>query len=365
MGCPSQENLRAHDISRYSMEVLAEDSNALNYGPTEGEQSLRRALLEILPTYFGEATNPEQLLITSGGMQGLDLVAKLFIDPGDAVIVEEPVYANTVSVIKSYQGSILPIPVDIDGMQVEEIPNAVKRSLRKPKLINVIPNFQNPTGNTLSLHRRRRLIEIADQLNLTILEDDPYGLLDFSGNRLPSIRTLSGYSEKVISVQTFSKILAPGLRVGWVAGDASIISKMIDSKQCMDTCSSVLGQRIVARLIKTGFDEHLSSLRHSYQFRRDCMTSALDQELGNVPGIRWNSPKGGFFLWLELPNGLDASRVFPDALAEGVAFVPGSAFASGPMGNSMRLCFAYPQPEQIGMGIKKLAKIIKEKLNEL
>ena len=359
MGCPARDSLPAATVARLAADILAADAEALNYGPTEGERAFRRALLRFLPDRLGETAEPDQLLVTSGGMQGLDLVAKLFVDPGDWVIVEEPVYANTAAVVKSYQGNLLPIPIDDEGMNVDLIPDIARRAGVRPKLINVIPNFQNPTGHTLSLDRRRRLLAIADALGAVILEDDPYGLLDFRGRRLPSLRALSGNARNVIAVHTFSKIFAPGLRVGWVAADAAVIAKMIDARQAMDTCSNVLAQRIVARFMEHGLDDHLMQLRSAYAVRRDAMVAALEHELGNRAGVRWSMPEGGFFLWLTLPDTIDSGALFEKALAAGVAYVPGGAFSNAnACRNAIRLCFAYPDPGEIGLGVRRLAEVL-------
>ena len=359
MGCPARDSLPAAIIARLAADVLSGDAESLNYGPTEGEREFRRALLRFLPDHLGETVDPGELLVTSGGMQGLDLVAKLFIDPGDWVVVEEPVYANTAAVVKSYQGNLLPVPIDADGMNVDLIPEIARRNGVRPKLINVIPNFQNPTGQTLSLARRQRLLAIAGELGAVVLEDDPYGLLDFRGRRLPSLRALSGNASNVISVQTFSKILAPGLRVGWIAAGPAIIAKMVDARQAMDTCTNVPAQRIVARFIEDGFDAHLQRLRAAYALRRDAMIAALEDELGNRADVRWSMPEGGFFLWLTLPAAVDCGALFEQALAAGVAYVPGSAFSNtNACRNAIRLCFAYPDPDDIRLGVQRLSQVL-------
>ena len=242
MGCPAPEAIPLTEIREIAAELLADHRHdALDYGPTEGEQSLRSALLALLPQALGQSCAPEELLVTSGGMQGIDLVCKLVLDPGDLVVVEEPLYSNSAISIGSYQGELLPVPIDRDGMMVERIPDLVRAAGRAPKLINVIPNFQNPSGATLSLERRRLLLRLAEDYDCAILEDDPYGLLYFETPSPPSLRALSGNSPRVIAVHTFSKVLAPGLRVGWIAAAPRLIARMIDARQGMDTCRRCAG----------------------------------------------------------------------------------------------------------------------------
>lgn len=361
MGCPAPEAIPTEPIKKISAEVLQADAAAaLNYGPTEGERSLRKALLDWIPSALGQTIASEELLVTSGGMQGLDLVCKLFLDPGDLVVLEEPVYANSSMVIRSYEGELLPVPIDENGMQVELIPELVRAAGRAPKLINVIPNFQNPTGVTLSPARRRALLQLAENYGCVVLEDDPYGLLHFDRACPPSLRTMSGNSPLVIAVHTFSKILAPGLRVGWVAASPAIIARMIDARQGMDTCTNIIGQRIVAEFCRSGgLSDHIGALRHGYASRLAAMTEALEEAFSHDEGITWTEPEGGFFLWLTLPEEVDTERLFPIALAEGVAIVPGAAFSNrGQYWNAARLCFAYPHPSEMKVGIARLKSAI-------
>lgn len=355
MGCPAAEAIPSETIRAIASDLLARGGDgALNYGPTEGERSLRNELLSRIPRMLGQDIAPEELLVTSGGMQGIDLVCKMFLDPGDLVVVEEPLYSNTATVIGSYQGRLLPVPIDRDGMIVESIPERVAVAGVRPKLINVIPNFQNPSGATLSLARRQHLLRLAEEYDCVVLEDDPYGLLHFDGPCPPSLRVLSGNNARVVAVHTFSKVLAPGLRVGWIAADRRLIAKMIDARQGMDTCTNVLSQQIVAEFIARGhFEKHVAALRRLYAERLAAMGSALNATFGSQ--IEWNRPNGGFFLWITLPAGIDATRLFPIALSEGAAFVPGAAFSNtGQFRNAARLCFAYPPASDIEIGLRRL-----------
>lgn len=355
MGCPAPEAIPVDIIREIAADLLTRDGDvALNYGPTEGERALRKELLALIPRQLGQAIAAEELLVTSGGMQGIDLVCKLFVDPGDLVIVEEPLYSNTATVIGSYEGGLLPVPIDRDGMMVERIPELVAATGRRPKLINVIPNFQNPSGATLSLERRHQLLRLAAAYDCVILEDDPYGLLHFDAPCPPSLRALSGNSPRVIAVHTFSKVLAPGLRVGWIAADPRLITKMIDARQGMDTCTNVLSQQIVAQFIARGhFEAHVESLRRLYSERRAAMDAALHALFDSR--VTWTRPGGGFFLWINLPPAVDTERLFPLALEQGVAFVPGAAFSnSSGFRNAARLCFAYPPAGEMETGLRRL-----------
>jgi 2-aminoadipate transaminase len=355
MGCPAAEAIPSEAIREIASDLLRRDGDgALNYGPTEGERSLRKVLLSLIPSMLGQAITTEELLVTSGGMQGIDLVCKLFLDPGDLVIVEEPLYSNTATVISSYEGVLLPVPIDHNGMMVERIPELVAAAGRRPKLINVIPNFQNPSGATLSLERRRHLLHLAAEYDCVILEDDPYGLLHFDAPCPPSLRALSGNGARVIAVHTFSKVLAPGLRVGWIAAAPQLIAKMIDARQGMDTCTNVLGQQIIAEFCERGhFETHVARLRELYSDRLSAMNEALRSTFGSQ--VAWTRPDGGFFVWVTLPSDVDAERLFPVALEQGVAFVPGAAFSNTKgFRNAARFCFAYPPASEMETGLRRL-----------
>ncbi len=360
MGSPAPDAIPAAAIGSIAAAVLADArAEALNYGPTEGEASLRQALLAFLAEQ-GQPVSEEQLMVTSGGTQGLDLVAKLFVDPGDIVIAEEPSYTNGVAIVTGYQGQILRCPMDGEGLQVERLPGLIAASGRRPKLAYVIPNSQNPGGRTLSLARRRLLLELAARHRFLILEDDPYGLLYFDGPPPPSLLSLDGGKGRVIAVHTFSKILSPGLRVGWIVAPPPVIGRMIAAKQGLDTCANPLGQRIVAGFLAGGhMVAHLARLREAYRLRRDAMLEALSAAFGSLQGARWTRPDGGFFVWVELPGSIDTEALFALALAEGVAFIPGSAFLErgGPR-NAMRLCFANANPAEIAEGIGRLRRAV-------
>jgi 2-aminoadipate transaminase len=356
MGSPAVEAIPSATFGALLGELEA-DHGAFDYGPTEGDRALRAALLDFLAGN-GTAACEDELLITSGGMQGLDLVCKLFVGRGDVVAVESPTYTNGTATISGYEGEMVEVPGDADGMDVGALERLASER-GAPKLIYTIPTFQNPAGTTLSLERRERLIELAAAWGSVVLEDDPYSLLRFEGEELPSLRELGAGRARVIGVHTFSKILAPGLRVGWVLAEPELIHRMVDARQSMDTCTAPPMQRLVARFLADGFaEEHLARLRVDYHDRKVAMQQALADELGDL-GATWTDPHGGFFLWLTLPEHVDTDVLFAAALREGVAFIPGRAFSiGGRFGNALRLAFSAEPPGRAREGIARLRRAI-------
>jgi 2-aminoadipate transaminase len=362
MGSPAPEAIPSPVFATLLAELAGAGDGAFDYGATEGDPALREALLAFL-SQQGAPVAAEELLITSGGMQGLDLVCKLFVGPGDLVAVESPTYTNGTAAIAGYEGEMLEVAGDADGMDVEALARLVAERGVPPKLIYTIPTFQNPSGTTLSLARRERLIDLAAQWGAVVLEDDPYSLLRFEGEPLPSLRELGAGRAQVIAVHTFSKILAPGLRVGWVVAEPDVIVRMIAARQSMDTCTAPPMQRLVARFLDEGLaDAHLEGLRVAYRERKRAMQQALADELGHL-GTDWTDPHGGFFLWLTLPEAVDTQALFPHALAEGVAYIPGSAFSiSGRFANALRLAFSAEPPHRARDGVRRLHRAIEHQL---
>lgn len=355
MGSVGPDAIPGSALAELATQVLDDPSNSsFNYGPTEGEQSLRTELLAILHA-SGQPADEETLLITTGGMQGLDLVCKLFLNPGDLVLTESPTYANALVTIASYQGRVVECPTDDDGIVVGAIPDVVARAGQAPKLIYVIPNYQNPTGFCLSQERRLTLLELARKYNAVILEDDPYGELSYDGIELPSLFRLDGAAGSVVSVNTFSKVVAPGLRVGWVLARPDIIRRMVSARHGMDTCTNVVGQRLVASFLANhGLEPHVIQLRERYGRKLAVLLRELDRLFGAEPGVEWSRPTGGFFVWLKLP-GIDADALLKVAMEEGVFFIPGSAFTTTTgFKDRLRLCFTYPSESQIVEGVARL-----------
>jgi len=337
--------------------LAANPSRALTYAPTPGDSKLRGAMLDDALLTQGAAA--DELLITSGGMQGLDLVCKLFLDPGDLVICESPTYTNAIGTITSYGGRILEIPIDDNGLMVERIRPAVRKAGARPRMIYVIPNFQNPSGTTLSAERRAELLALADDYDALILEDDPYGLLWFDRPGPASLWSQAGGRGRVVAVNTFSKIMAPGLRVGWVLAPPPVIRRMIDAKQGMDTCTNGLAQTVIDAFLRDALlVRHVQELRNLYRGRKQRMIAALTREFSGL-NARWSDPAGGFFLWFTLPDQMSATRLFPVALEEGVAFVPGTAFsAGGHYAGAMRLCFSACTDAEIDQGVVRLRRAV-------
>ncbi|MGW5190236.1 aminotransferase-like domain-containing protein [Kribbella sp. NPDC004138] len=352
MGSPAAEAVPARILSAIAAEELSRPA-AFDYAATEGDPPLHAALLEMLRGTSDETT-ADRLTVTAGGMQGLDLFCKIFVDPGDLVVVESPTYTNGSATALSYGAELLEVPVDDDGMIVDDLPRLLDG--RTPKAIYTIPTFQNPSGATLSLHRRQRLLELARGWGSMVIDDDPYGLLRFAGDPLPTLRELGAGDPLVFAVRTFSKIVAPGLRVGWVDTDPELQPLLINAKQAMDTCTNLPAQRLLTGFLTGGhLAEHLVRQRREYKRRKEAMHAALTEHFGDI--AHWTDPEGGFFLWVTLENGVDTAELFEVALAEGVAFIPGPAFSpTGRFRNAFRLCFASTAPDRIHEGVARLRR---------
>lgn len=365
MGSPANEAVPLDEFRDIAAQTM--NHNTLTYGATEGEPELVKSLVEYLST-TSDPTAEERVTITAGGMQGLDLACKIFLNPGDLVVVESPTYTNGSATALSYGAQLLEAPLDANGLVVEALPELVAATGRTPKAIYTIPNFQNPSGTTLSLQRRELLLELAHQWNAVIIDDDPYGLLRFEGEDLPSLQALSPADPLLFSVRTFSKVLAPGLRVGWVDTHPALRQLVINAKQAMDTCTNVPAQHIVAEFIRRGrLDSHLGRLREEYRRRRDAMQSSIRRHLGDR--VTTTDPEGGFFLWLTLRGDdarISARSLFETGLAEGVAFIPGPALsAEGRFDDALRLCFATSTPERTDEGIRRLRRAMDIELERL
>ncbi|MGB2948669.1 MAG: PLP-dependent aminotransferase family protein [Rhodococcus sp. (in: high G+C Gram-positive bacteria)] len=358
MGSPAAETVPAAAFSDIASTVMTSD--AMDYGATEGDPRLLDSLIGYLDS-VGEPSSADRIVITSGGMQGLDLACKLFVDPGDLVIVESPTYTNGTATVLSYGGDVLEAPMDADGLVVEALEDLVEQAGRRPKMIYVIPNFQNPSGTTMSQARRVLLLELAHKWGSIILDDDPYGLLRFEGEHIPSFAALSPNDPLVFSVRTFSKMIAPGLRVGWVDAAPEARQLLINAKQAMDTCTNLPAQRMIAEFIDRGhLATHITSLAGVYRPRKVAMQRSLKKYFGDL--VSTTDPEGGFFLWATLRGSaasISTQDLFEVALAEGVAYIPGPALSvGGKFHDSLRLCFASSSPERIDEGVKRLAAAV-------
>ena len=325
-GLPDTSLFPAEDLAKHLSVLAAESSaRALQYAPTEGLAEVKEAIREVLRAE-GDDADPEDVLVTTGGQQVIDLVCKTLVDPGDVVVAEAPTYPGAVPAFAAYQADVRQVAMDADGLRIdvlEETLDALAAEGRSPKFIYTIPNFQNPAGVTLSLPRRKRLVQVARERELLILEDNPYGLLRFEGTPLPTLRSLDG-GEFVISLGTFSKILSPGLRLGWAVAPHPVLAKMNIGKAASDLNSSSLTQLFVATFFRDGdWRGYLAKQCDLYRARRDVMLEALAEHF--PPEATWTRPEGGLFVWVTLADGLDTTDLLAKALSRNVAFVPGRA----------------------------------------
>lgn len=340
---------------------------ALQYSTTEGYGPLREYIVHKMAQYGIQAA-PENVLITSGSQQALDLLGKLLINPGDRILTERPTYLGALQAWRAYQADFVSVPIDDDGLQTDLMEEALCSG---PKFMYILPNFQNPGGVTLSMERRQALIELADRYGIPIVEDDPYGELRFEGDHLPPLvvqdahrlnghgKNGSGYFQgNVIYLSTFSKTMAPGLRLGWIVAPTDVIQHCVMAKQGMDLHTSTFVQMVAFEVLKDGFlKQHVRLIRDVYRTRRDVMLTALGYYF--PPGISWTRPQGGLFLWVKLPEELDSVAILEKAIENKVAFVPGTAFyPDGGGQNTMRLNFSNAQPEQIKTGIRRLGEVL-------
>lgn len=337
---------------------------AWQYGPTEGFMELRQHIAELMREE-GINCGPENILITNGSQQALDLLCKVFLDPGDIVLVELPGYLGGFSAVANYEGKMVGIPLDQDGLRVDLLVDKLEQMAARgehPKFLYTVPNFQNPAGVTLALSRRQALLELAERYDFLIVEDNPYGHLSFSGESLPHIKSLDEEG-RVIYLGSFSKVFLPGVRIGWVNGVESLISQLTVAKQGTDLCSSTLGMKLVLESLRTGFlQPHVESLRILYRRRRDIMLRALETYM--PPAVKWTRPEGGFFVFLTLPSYLDARAMLPFAVREErVAYVSGQAFyVDGSGHNTIRLAYSEASEEKIEEGIRRLSRVIRRRI---
>lgn len=356
-GLPAPESFPVAEVAAAVQAILHDRGpQSLQYGATEGYRPLRELIARRTST-DGHVVSVENVLITSGSQQALDLLGKVFLDVGDRVLLESPTYLAALQAWNAYEATYLELPLDEAGLD----PAALEPALRgEPKFLYCVPNFQNPTGVTLSLARRQRLVALAAAHGMPLVEDDPYGSLRFEGDALPSLLTIAGAVGGVIQLSTFSKTLAPGLRVGWVVAPAEVIGRLALAKQGTDLHTGTLDQYIVHELLAGGqIEAGLPAIVARYRERRDTMLTALAEHF--PADVRWTRPTGGMFLWVTLPRGIDASDLLPAAVERGVAFVPGkSFFPNGGGENTMRLNFSNATPERIREGIARLGSLLRE-----
>jgi 2-aminoadipate transaminase len=369
-GLPAPEVFPLEEFQAACERVLRDfGAQALQYSTTEGFLPLRELIARHAFRYGIEVT-AENIFITSGSQQALDLLGKIFINPGDRILVESPTYLGALQAWNAYGAEYVPVPMDEQGMRTDALEEALRAG---PKFIYVLPNFQNPTGVTLSKERRLQLVEMADHYGVPIVEDDPYGQLRYEGDHLPSVVVLDGefrgschscYRGNVIYLSTFSKILAPGLRLAWVIAPPEVIRKLVQAKQGADLHSATFNQLVAHEVAHGGFlDRHIYLIRDVYRERRDVMLAAMDRSF--PPEVDWTQPEGGLFLWGILPESLESAEVLKVAIEEKVAFVPGGAFfPCGGGHNTMRINFSNATPENIRTGIGRLGNVLYQMVRE-
>lgn len=364
-GLPSPESFPVAELKKIVCEIFESDDayQALQYGTTEGDTRLRELLVERYRKQ-GLKIDINNLIITTASQQGLDLLPKIFINPGDKIICGLPSYLGGISAFGFYGAKMEGISLDQQGMRsdlLEEKLKKMKAFGEKPKFIYTIPDFQNPAGITMPEKRRQEIIDLARKYDVLIVEDSPYRELRFEGKPQRMIYAMDNTGQ-VISIGTFSKILAPGFRIGWLIAHEAIIEKIVIAKQTADLCTSPFVQKIAAGYLETGvFDSHLNKIINTYREKRDIMLSALREHM--PPGVSWTEPSGGLFLFLTLPDYMDAEELFMQAINEKVAFVLGNVFYCDGCGrNTMRLNFSYASKEMNIEGIKRLSKAIRKNL---
>jgi 2-aminoadipate transaminase len=350
----------AAQMTRIAQESAAE---ALQYGPTEGFEETVDCILQVMAAE-GMLPDPQDVIVTTGGQQAIDLVGKTLVDPGDVVICEAPTYPGAIPVFCSYEAEVVQIECDRDGMRIgdlEEVLGELDAEGRRPKFIYSVPSFQNPAGVTMSIERRNRLVELARSREMLVVEDNPYGLLRFGGEPLPPLYQLDG-GDFVIYIGTFSKILSPGIRLGWAVAPPPVMEKVVLGKQAADLCTSTLTQYFVREYFEEGrWRDYIASLAELYRSRRDVMVEALRQSF--PPQATWTEPEGGLFIWATLPEFIDTGDLLARALRDDVAFVPGqAAYVDGRGRNSMRLNFSGVDEVEIREGVRRIGKVVGEQM---
>ena len=365
-GLPNPKSFPISDIESCIHEVLKNHGKtALQYGTTQGLRELREAIAE--RSYKeGMDISADDVIIMSGSQQALDTVGKLFLNPGDTALCGLPTYLGGINAFRSYEANLEGIPLDGDGMQIDVLEETLKKLRRNeifPKFVYVVPTFQNPAGVIMPESRRKKLIDIANEYELFIVEDDPYGKLRYDANHIKPIKAFDDIGS-VIYMSTFSKILSPGFRLAWTIANPEATRKMIICKQALDLCTNTFTQFITLEFIKRGsLDLHIMKLCEMYKPKRDTMIEAMEKYFPD--GYTCHKPKGGMFAWVTLPEGIDTEVMFLDAIKEKVAYVHGKAFhVDGGGARSMRLNFSYSTDEQLDEGMKRLGSVIKKKLEK-
>ncbi|HAF95925.1 MAG: hypothetical protein A2021_06180 [Elusimicrobia bacterium GWF2_52_66] len=366
-GLPDPQHFPYDFVAESVKGIMAKKGRvALQYGPTDGLPELKEEFIKFLKKHEGVTAKPENLIVTTASQQALDLVGRLFIDASDPVLVEMPSYMGGLQVFKSYGADFVGVKLEDDGVSVEMLEeklNWLKNQGEHYKFVYLVPDFQNPSGVTLSGEKRKIVIKLSEKYNVAVIEDSPYRQIRFEGKAPDMLYRLDQDTRKtdnIISLFTFSKTFAPGLRLGVVLAHPQIIKKMEILKQSLDLCTSSLNQLIAADFLRSGFfEKHIEVIKKTYKLKKDAMVGALEKYMPD--GVTWTKPEGGLFLWVRLPDNMSADDMFQEALKENVAYVIGSAFhCDGSGKNTMRLNFSYPTVDEIEEGIKRLANTVKK-----
>lgn len=366
-GFPDPDLYPINELAKIAQDVILEHRDkALQYGTTEGLDELREELIKFMRRHGIHVASLENIIITSGSQQAIDILSRIFINPGDIVIVEKPTYLAAINAFNLRSPKYYGVPMDDDGMVMEileSILEKIKKRGERVKFVYTVPTAQNPTGITMSIDRRRRLIELAEEYDFLIVEDNPYSYILFESVEYEHLKSLDK-TGRVIHLSTLSKVLVPGLRIGWVIADEEITRKMVLTKQSLDICSSTLSQYIAYEAFKRGLvNKQLKILPKFYRNKRDLMLKALEKYMPE--GTRWVKPVGGMFIFVSLPEVIDTRELLMKALDRGVGYIPGDCFfIDGSGRNTMRLNFSYPKAHEIDRGIRILGELFWEELNE-
>ncbi|MHB8633367.1 MAG: aminotransferase-like domain-containing protein [Thermoplasmatota archaeon] len=361
-GLPNPGTFPVREVEEATHRVLRDHAKqALQYGTTEGVKTLREAVAEYLRR-DGMRVDPDHVLITNGSQQGLDLLGRVFIDRGDTIVVSNPTYLGALQSFNYFGAQYAAADSDDDGM----IPDSLEATLRKlkregvrPKFLYLVPTFSNPTGHTLPEARRKRILDLAHEFDLLVVEDDPYGKLRFDGDPIPTMHAMDKGEGRVLYLGTFSKILVPGFRLAWSVAPTDVTRKMVISKQSVDLCTNPFTQFIAADLLAGGLIErHLPEIISLYRKKRDIMLGTMEKTFPE--GVHWTESKGGLFTWAEMPIGCNTTEMLPAAIEREVAYVPGKSFFPDPKQgfNTMRLNFSHPSDEKIRIGVERLAEVM-------
>lgn len=370
-GLPAPEAFPVEEIADIASDVIKRDGKkALQYGATEGYSPLVEELIKWEKETNDIDIKPENLIITTASQQALDLIGKIFIDPSDPVIVERPTYLGGLSAFNQYGAKFIGIPMEkgnsgIDMDYLEQELERLKKSQEHYKFVYVVPDFQNPTGLTIPTEKREKLIELSEKYEFLLIEDSPYRELRYEGTT-PELMYKMDNTGNVLSVHTFSKIFAPGMRIGWVVGNEKIIDKLNTAKQAADLCTSTFTQAVTAEFMKRGLlQKNIDKVKKIYKRKKDLMIEGFKQYLPQREDITWTDPDGGLFLWLTLPKYINTDKMFDEALKENIAYIVGSAFdCYGESLNTMRINFSYPSEDDIVEGVKRLANLIKKNIKD-